>query len=259
MRLRTPSPPPDLASAARVTPADPPDLEGARRRATATSRLRRAGILAAVVAAVMLVTWLVGYSTLLAAEDVVVEGADGSLAEQVLGAAAVPLGAPLARVDTGAVAERVESVPEVAAASVSRGWPDTVVVTVTPRQPLASMASDGVWRLVDGDGVLFSEVADPAEGLPVLVASDSPDDLEARAAGASVASALPADVLAAVERIEAGSSVEVRLVLRDGRLVVWGSADDPERKAEVLTTLLSTPATEYDVSVPDRPTLRPVA
>lgn len=213
--------------------------------------------MAAVVLVFVLLTWVVGYSNLLTVQNVEVEGVDEPLREQVLAAAEVPVGVPLARVDTGAVVTRVESVPDVAAATVSRGWPDTVVVSVTPRQPLASMSSEGTWRLVDADGVLFSEVAMPADGLPVLVASDSPEGIEARAAGASVAGALPADVLAAVERIEAGSSVEVRLVLRDGRLVVWGSAQDPERKAEVLTVLLNTAATEYDVSVPDRPTLRP--
>ena len=39
--------------------------------------------------------------------------------------------------------------------------------------------------------------------------------------------------------------------------MVWGSEEDSDRKAEVLAVLLATPATDYDVSVPDRPTVRP--
>ena len=50
---------------------------------------------------------------------------------------------------------------------------------------------------------------------------------------------------------------DVRLLAELG-LVAWGSEDQSERKAQVLTVLLDTPATQYDVSVPDRPTLRPV-
>jgi cell division protein FtsQ len=51
--------------------------------------------------------------------------------------------------------------------------------------------------------------------------------------------------------------VQVRLVLRDGRPVEWGSAERSSRKASVLAVLLDTPASAYDVSVPDRPSLRP--
>ena len=43
-------------------------------------------------------------------------------------------------------------------------------------------------------------------------------------------------------------------MLRDGRQVVWGSAEDSAAKAEVLVALLKEPAKRYDVSVPGQPT-----
>jgi cell division protein FtsQ len=92
----------------------------------------------------------------------------------------------------------------------------------------------------------------------VIIAPADEDDAPARAAAVRVAGALSPEVLRRVGRIEASSPVEVRLVLRDGRLVGWGSAEQSDRKAAVLEVLLDTPATGYDVSVPDRPTLRPV-
>ena len=50
---------------------------------------------------------------------------------------------------------------------------------------------------------------------------------------------------------------DVSLVLKDGREVVWGSAEESETKAEVLATLLATvQAQVYDVSVPSKPTTR---
>ena len=110
---------------------------------------------------------------------------------------------------------------------------------------------------VDVDGVLFSPSAEPAADLPVLAAPADVAGEQARAAGVGVVAALPSRVLRQVARIEAPSPLAVRLVLRDGRVVIWGSAQDAELKADVLDVLLETPATQYDVSVPDRPTLRP--
>ncbi len=259
MRLRTPSPPPDLALAARPGSTAADDLRRVRRRARWQRLLRRAGVATAVVAGLGTATWVMGYSDLLAVRAVDVSGAPEPLAAQLAELAEVPFGEPLARVDTAAVRDRVAAVPDVASVAVSRQWPSTVGIAVVPRTPLASIADGGQWRLVDADGVVFSQVPAPLEDLPVLQAPDSDSGQQARAAGVGVAAALPTDVLVQVARIEAGSPVEVRLVLRDGRVVVWGSAQGTQRKAEVLTALLSTPASQYDVSVPDRPTLRPAS
>lgn len=259
MRLRTPSPPPDLApERAPVRTSAAADLGRRRRQATWRTRLIRAGVVAGVAGLLAAATWVVGYSDLLAAEKVRVEGVEGPLVDTVVEAAAVPLGEPLARVDTDAVVQGVESVPEVASATASRAWPSTLVVTIEPRVPVVSLAVDDQWFRVDGEGVLFAPGGSPAADLPVLVAPADERGADARAAGVEVADALPARLAGRVERVEATSPLDVRLVLRDGRVVVWGSAEQSERKVDVLTVLLRTPATQYDVSVPDRPTLRPV-
>ncbi len=258
MRLRTPSPPPDLARPAADETPPAVDLSRARRRASWRTRLVRAGIAAAVLGVLGLATWVIGYSDLLTAERVEVRGVRGALADTVRETAAVPLGAPLARVDTDAVAERVGDVPDVESVTASRSWPSTVVLTVVPRDPVATLSTSEGWAMVDDQGVLFAPQAERPADLPVLLAPSTDQGLAARQAGVSVATALPPRVTRRLEQIEATSERDVRLVLRDGRLVTWGSADDGERKAAVLTVLLRTPATQYDVSVPDRPTLRPV-
>jgi cell division protein FtsQ len=234
------------------------DLTRRRRRATRRTRLRRAAIAAAMLGAIGLATWVVGYSDLLTADEVRVEGVEGPLADTVTEAAAVPMGQPLARIDTAAVRTGVEAVPDVASATVTRGWPSSVVVTVEPRVPVVSLPGDDGWFRVDVEGVLFARGPAPAADLPVLVAPDDQRGADARAAGVAVAGALPRPVLRQVERVEATSALDVRLVLRDGRVVMWGSGEEAEAKVAVLTVLLDTPATQYDVSVPDRPTLRPV-
>jgi cell division protein FtsQ len=51
---------------------------------------------------------------------------------------------------------------------------------------------------------------------------------------------------------------QISLVLKDGRKVVWGSADQSDTKADVLATLLAgVQAQVYDVSVPSKPTTTP--
>ncbi len=47
---------------------------------------------------------------------------------------------------------------------------------------------------------------------------------------------------------------QITLVLRDGRQVLWGSAEESDAKARVLVALLKEPAASYDVSVPGQPT-----
>jgi len=221
------------------------------------SRARRAALAAAVLVLLGGAAWVVGYSDLLVVEQVEVRGVDGPLADDVKDAASVPMGVPLARVDTDATAAEVETVADVAEVSIIRSWPRTIVLDVTPRVPVASLDAAGEWRLVDAEGVVFGSTAGPQDGAPVLIAPATDEGTDVRVAGVTVAAALPPRVLRQVDRIEALSPVDVRLVLRDGRVVVWGDQQDAARKADVLTVLLRTPATQYDVSVPDRPTLRP--
>ena len=260
MRLRTPSPPPDLARRS-ATASSTGEARRVRRRATWARRSRRVAVALGAVAVIAGAAWVVGYSDLLTAEQVEVTGAEPPLAEQVRSVADVPLGTPLARLDTDTVVARVEGISDIASVSVTRSWPSTVVVAVEPRQPVAVVADADGWVLVDGEGVMFAgSTAGPVDDtldLPELVAPTTEDGADARRAGVSVAVALPPAVVLQLDRIEAPSPVEVRLVLADGRVVTWGSAEQPERKAEVLAALLDTPATQYDVSVPDRPTVRP--
>ena len=61
----------------------------------------------------------------------------------------------------------------------------------------------------------------------------------------------------------ASSADDVRLTLTDGRLVVWGTAEQADRKARVLRALLDQidagtlePAQTLDVSTPDAVVLR---
>lgn len=200
--------------------------------------------------------WLVFFSSTLAVKGVQVEG-NAVLAErEVQRAAAVPTGEPLARVDLGAVAERVRNLAPVLEVDVSRAWPDRVRIDVVEREAVAVVDQAGVLRGVDDQGVMFRRYAVRPPGMPLLrIASGTGADALAEAA--RVVELLPADISARVEYVAVSTVDTISLRLRSGQTVQWGSAEASAQKAEVLAVLLEQKASRYDVSVPGQPVITP--
>lgn len=208
-------------------------------------------VAAGVVAVVVLATWLVAFSPVLGAKTVSVRGLRTLTQAQVRAAAHITRGTPLVRLDTGAVAARVETIPEVASARVSTSFPGTVVITVTERRAVGWVDTGGRAALVDRTGTRFHTVRSAPRGLPHLVLPSGPQaDATARAV-AAVAAALPPGVLAQLASIQAFDPTAITLLLRDQRVVRWGSADRSADKARILPALLHQPGTLFDVSNPD--------
>jgi cell division protein FtsQ len=252
------------ASGKGTAPVTP--LRSRRRRSRRPASLRRRLLI--VLAAGLLVTglaaWVVLGSPLLTVRTVQVDGAAGLSEQQVVQTAGIAEGTPLVRVDTAAAAARVAALPQVASVEVTRGWPNTVVVTLAERVPVAVVTEGGTRRLVDADGVVFDTITgDPPAGVvPLDVTGAGPDDAATTAALGAL-TALPRDVRREVTAVAAHTADDVTLTLTDGRSVLWGSADRTQRKAEVLGALLEQmdsgaldPADTVDVSTPDSVVLR---
>lgn len=160
-------------------------------------------------------------------------------------AAGIAVGGRLVMLDTKASADRIGRLPRVRAATVARHWPDTISITVVERAPVAVTRESGQWLFVDEAGVTFPGVQ-PRTGLPVL----SADGPAARQAAAATIAALPEWLAPEVSRVNATGPYSVRLSLADGATVIWGGAEEPDRKAAVLGALRRLPARVYDVSTP---------
>lgn len=197
--------------------------------------------------------YAVYFSSWLRAEGVEVEGTSLLTADEVLAAAAVETGGPLATVDLGAIESRVANVDAVASVDVSRQWPHDIVIEVVERTPVAVVDVGPGLRYVDATGAFFGEA--PSGELPLIVRGGGADD-DALAEAAAVVEALDETVAEMVAQIDVASVDRIELRLRDGRLVRWGSAEQSEQKAQVLLALLREEAEVYDVSVPGRPTTR---
>ncbi len=210
----------------------------------------------AVVTVALAAGWLVWASPALVVDEVRVVGVEGSDREAALTAAAVGTGVPLARVDTAAVAQRVGSLAMVKRAVVTRGWPRTLVVTVTPRVGMLVVRnSEGALQVVDEDGVAFRDVAEPPAGLALVNGSGvrpSPVGLQAVI---EVLRVLPADQRSTVSAITVSSASLVTFTLGEVQ-VIWGGRGATEKKLAVLQVLLPTKAKVIDVSAPDTPVTR---
>lgn len=244
-------------------PSNTPSQERSRRafarRQWARRWLRWKFVLAGLLIVGLLAggVWLLWFSSVFAVTEVEVTGLEDLREQQVLSVVGVTSGDQLVGVDPDDVESRVEAIADVREARVSRKWPDTVVIEVVEREPIAVVEVGGRLRGLDAEGAVFDRFAKPPADLPrVQTAVDA--GREALQEAAAVVEALPADLAARVDHVEVATVDQISLVLRDGRTVVWGSAADSDLKAEVLVAMVANrPEADIDVSVPGRPSFLP--
>jgi cell division protein FtsQ len=204
--------------------------------------------------------WLGWFSSLLLAERVDVRGVGSSEARVVREVAAVPLGGPLMRVDTGAARDRLEGDRRWVEISVARRLPHSVVIEVTPRVAvLVVRDSSGALELYDRDGVAFQSVAEPPDGLPVVSSTGGAATPEGIRAVLNALAALNRTLRDAVTDVvlARGDRVELTLDTKSGqRSVLWGGPDDAAIKAKLVAVLIAEPGRTIDVTVPEAPVTR---
>lgn len=235
-------------------PADASVRLAQKRRQRLRRRVLRATVAFAVVAVVAATVWVVGFSQALAATTVTVTGTSVLTPADVTAAAQVPLGTPLIRLDTDAIAKRVKALKPVAAVSVSRSVPNRVTIAVTERKAVYAVSSSAGFDLVDASGVPYTSVSDVPQGLPV--ANISQDSERLRRDVATVVGAMPQVLRDRAVLVTAATPDSIVIELRGGAEVVWGSAEDSAEKATVIAALLTVSASVYDVSSPSHPTTR---
>lgn len=195
------------------------------------------------------------FTPAMAARDIVVVGTGSVSREEVLDAAQVRPGTPLLQINTSQVADRVAAIRKVASARVQRQYPSALRITIVERVPLVVKDFADGPHLFDQDGVDFA-TEPPPPALPYLdVENPGPND-PATMAALKVLMALRPEVAVQVGRIAAPSVSSITLTLSDGRVVIWGTTDRAEEKAEKLAALLTQPGRTYDVSSPDLPTVK---
>ena len=219
--------------------------------------LRLLGYAAAALVVVALLGWVVGFSPVLAVRTVEVVGVPESEVAAIRAVAKVPLGQPLARVDSAAVAARVAERATVADVSIERSWPSTLVIHASPRQPFLVVKNpQGQLQVVDATGVAYAHVTKAPAGVPTVnAATQAALSHDALAAAVSVVKVLPASTQKRVSNVTVSSANLVTLTI--GRTsIVWGGVNEPERKLAIMTALLRGNPKLIDVSAPSTPVTR---
>lgn len=168
-------------------------------------------------------------------------------------------------VDRFALARRVERLPWVASATVTRRWPNVVRVTVRERVPLGVIGVPGGVALVDETGrVLATASEPPPDTFAVVVAAQDRIPAPGHTLGAPVRAALR--ILAALSpalggRVEAvtriaGDPATYELAVAGGVTIRMGEAErisDKLAAAEAVLAAEQAPGTVIDVRVPRAP------
>jgi cell division protein FtsQ len=189
------------------------------------------GLILVVVAAGL---YQLARSPLFGLSAVRVQGAGEATRAAVLAAAGLHPGEPYLAIDADQVRRRVETVPWVASARVTRAYPSSLRISVTERRPTAVVSSgDGRW-LVAADGTVLGQTAGPQAGLPFVAGVPLPAGVRPGTRlppGNSLANALTAldgmdpALRRQVTGVTAGSIDSLQFRLRGGTLVLYGLAE----------------------------------
>ena len=210
-----------------------------------------------------------------------------STAENIIKLAAVPDGATLLNVDTGAIAERLAKNPWVADVSVRREYPDRLRITVTERDILAIvvvssgnvawyLSSDGTWvepaKLAGGSDSLADQALALARQEGCLLIRDVPGTVSPKAG----AKTTDAPILGVIDyqkgftkgladqvvSYSASSEEAISCVLESGIEVSLGDPSQISSKEAVVNELMAqhpNQLTYINVRNPAKPSFRRVS
>lgn len=219
-----------------------------RRRIGWLIALATLGVTAALIAAAV-------FSPILALREIRVDGTVRLDPAVIQEAVSGQIGTPLALLDEARIRDDLGQFTSIRSYVTELVPPGTLLIHLVERTPLGVVATPSGFDVVDAAGVVLESSPTRPVGLPLMQVDDGGPEGTGFDAMAEVLVALPPAVLAQVDSIGARTRDDVTLNLTGSeQRVVWGSADDSERKADILAALLARFATagpgEYDVSAP---------
>jgi len=114
------------------------------------------------------------------AEDVLVVGRSQTAKDDLLKAVRLARGAPILAYDLNKARQRVESLPWISSATVERMLPNTILLSVSERHPLALWQRKGRFELIDRTGkIILGQSIEKFSDLLVVVGKDAPENASA--------------------------------------------------------------------------------
>ncbi len=181
-------------------------------------------------------------SSLFDVDEIVIEGVSIELEGEVREAADINKGKPLLEVNSSSSSKRIEAIPWVREARISRSWGGTITIRVSTREPVAAFLSEEGWVVVDIEGrVLDKEDELPYDLLPIeeevgslSIGEWAPEQVIPLI---QVAGTISTELTGDVSSIKGGNQIE--LLLFGGGKILFGDSSDIEEKALAAATILS--------------------
>jgi len=193
-------------------------------------------------------------------EEILVLGRRETRREELLKAVRLARGAPILAFDIDQARTRVEALPWVRRASVERMLPDTVLLNVEERQPLALWQHKGEFALIDHEGeIIMKKGLERFADLVVVVGEGAPGQaaslLETLGSQPELLPLVKAAVWVGGRRwnVRLNGNIDVRLP-EDNATGAWARLAEYERVHRVLERDVQV----LDLRLPDRLIVRKV-
>ena len=186
--------------------------------------------------------------------EILVVGRSETKQKDLLAAVRLVRGAPILAFDLKGAQKRIEKLPWIKSATVERMLPNTVLLTVEERQPMALWQHKGVFALIDTDGeVILKTGLERFSDLLVVVGGDAPEHAAALLKDLATEPQLMIMVKAAVRvggrrwNLRLKGDIDVRLP-EDNAVGAWNRLAEYEKNHQVLERDVRI----LDLRLPDR-------
>ena len=241
-----------------------------RERRNRSVTRRQTALVIGVALAVVATLWgLVSLwrAPILPVKDVQVTGASRLTSASVLASAAIPAGSTLPKLPKSQVLDRLRANPWIADASLSRHLPGTVRIEIVERTPAALVDAGGteLWFLSADGHWLGHRSAEDTTAVPTIREAPGADPVAGKVTQSkelknalSVISGLSPELRAQVQSVSASTEDKTALMLGDNIQVFVGSAEDIDKKDELIRQILAKEKklVYINVRVVERPTWR---
>jgi cell division septal protein FtsQ len=182
--------------------------------------------------------YLLGWSNVLTIKEISYTGAPTKSSEAtVKNLTNLEVGERLARVETRKIAGRLETLPWIESADLSRNWiSGKIVVAVKPRIPIATFNG----QLMDATGKRFDLPGGFKSKLPSVFARDTKSGL----AAIKLFTKLPTEFSTRTSAFTAISPENINFKIVEGKrslMVIWGSDIEIDLKLKVYRALVALP------------------
>ena len=201
-------------------------------------------------------------SSLLDVDEIVIKGADKELETVIRNQTSSLISEPLLEVNGRSAIKRIEKIPKVKTAKISKSFNGTLTIHITTRTPVIAMNDQGSWILLDDEGRALKRMLELPHGYLVIAGvADVPKvgewAFEQVLPVIDLALNLPAILAVDISTIEIGDTVDL-LLYGEGK-VLFGDANNIDAKVLAAATILRQADLDnlvhIDVRAPKNPVL----